>query len=193
MENRLHKIACRIQKEGSVRARDLAEEFGVSMETIRKELARLETERVVRREYGHAYVADDMEKRLDLRPRLEAKEAIGREIAKRLEDFHTVLLDCSSTVHKAAAPLNRMSSRDIFTNSLVLAERLDAQRHCVFVLPGRKRSKNESLIGPWTEELYREDPCGCLCAWLFGCPACAGTNVPLLHRNFDEEENDGSG
>lgn len=152
MENRLHKIACRIQKEGSVRARDLAEEFGVSMETIRKNLARLETEGVVRREYGHAYVADDMEKRLDLRPRLEAKEAIGREIAKRLEDFHTVLLDCSSTVHKAAAPLNRMSSRDIFTNSLVLAERLDAQRHCVFVLPGRKRSKNESLIGPWTEE-----------------------------------------
>ena len=62
MENRLHKIACRIQKEG-----------------------------VVRREYGHAYVADDMEKGLDLRPRLEAKEAIGREIAKRLEDFHTVL------------------------------------------------------------------------------------------------------
>lgn len=108
------------------------------METIRKDLARLETEGVVRREYGHAYVADDMEKRLDLRP--------------RLEDFHTVLLDCSSTVHKAAALLNRMSSRDIFTNSLVLAERLDAQRHCVFVLPGRKRSKNESLIGPWTEE-----------------------------------------
>ncbi len=109
MENRLHKIACRIQKEGSVRARDLAEEFGVSMETIRKDLARLETEGVVRREYG----AQAFEKR-------KPDRAVGRGI-------------------------------------------------------------------------YREDPCGCLCAWLFGCPACAGADVPLLHRDLDEEENDGSG
>lgn len=179
MEKRLRTIADRVQKEGMVKAKDLAYEFGVSMETIRKDLARLERDGIVRREYGQAILATNgMERTLDFRPRPEAKEAIGREIVRRLIEFHTILLDSSSTIQTAANGINRLPAKDIFTNSLPLASMLNGQTHCVFVLPGRKRSKNESLIGPWTEEYLEKlhvDVC------VLGSSGVLNTKGPTCH------------
>lgn len=112
MYRRLQEIAARVQSKGMVQARNLASEFGVFMETIRKDLAQLEKEGIVHWEYGQAVAASaEIEKNLSLRP-----------------------------------------NRDIFTNSLEIARMMDGNVHCLFLLPGRKRAKNQSLVRPWTEE-----------------------------------------
>lgn len=78
-------ILDRIQKKTSVRVTELAEEFQVTEETIRRDLEKLESEGYVTRTYGGAVLAQNNASDLSIHVRetqnLEGKRRIGRKVA----------------------------------------------------------------------------------------------------------------
>lgn len=177
---RLCRIAELLQKQGYVKAAELAERYKVSMETIRKDLMVLEEQGVAKREYGDASLSLlHVERKLEYRHQHEQeKKEIARYASELLKGCHTLILDAGTTCHACVQYINRLPAMDIFTTSLVSACQLDASRHNVFLLPGRKREKNCSVIGSWTETYLKHihaDIC------LLGTSGLSDSSGPTAH------------
>ena len=93
-----------------------------------------------------------MEYRLD---KQEEKDAIARYAVSLIKGLHTLFLDSGSTCLACVPYINRLPSMDIVTNSMRAAETLDGDLHNVFLAGGRKREKNQSLVGDWTVSFLR--------------------------------------
>ncbi|MFT4108669.1 DeoR/GlpR family DNA-binding transcription regulator [Propionicimonas sp.] len=140
----------------SVTVGGLADSFGVSEATIRRDLAHLEDRGLITRTYGGAAIS---------RPRAElsmpqrestharAKRSIGRAAAGIVEDGDLVILDAGSTTEQVAAAIgNRPVS--VVTNGLRVINRLLPFEHTsVLVLGGALRGFNETISGPDAETM----------------------------------------
>lgn len=177
---RLQEIVALLERDGYVKARELAEKYAVSMETIRKDLTFLEEKGVAKKEYGGASIAiDGLERSLEFRKQREdEKHAIARYAMTFLTDQHSLLLDAGSTCQSCCQYLNLLPAKDIFTNSIPAFTLLDGNLHNVFLLPGKKREKNASIVGNWTErylESIRTDVC------FLGTSGLLGSDGPTCH------------
>ncbi len=115
---------------------ELADEFGVTASTVRRDLEQLERRDLVQRTHGGALPVRQTDAPFDLKETLHRREkvAIGKAMADRILDGQTVLLDSGSTTLEVARHLN--SARlTVVTNDLkigtVIAERQSA--HLVFI------------------------------------------------------------
>jgi DeoR family fructose operon transcriptional repressor len=109
---------------GRIEAGRLAAELGVSKESIRKDLAALESRGLLRRVHGGAIPVQELtfEPRVDQRTRhLAEKDAIARAALAHIPVDGSVLLDAGSTTARLAALL--LSDQELFvcTNSLPIA------------------------------------------------------------------------
>ena len=156
-KKRLQDIVALLEKEGYVSGQKLAEKYHVSMETIRKDLTYLEKIGVADKEYGGATLASvNIERPMDYRlDKQEEKDAIARYAVSLIKGLHTLFLDSGSTCLACVPYINRLPSMDIVTNSMRAAETLDGDLHNVFLAGGRKREKNQSLVGDWTVSFLR--------------------------------------
>lgn len=154
---RQKEIAQQLQDLGAVKSAELAQHYGVTRETIRQDLVALEQTGIAQRTHGGALLQGyGLEMPLDFRSDpSHIKEKIARCACSHLEENHSIYLDAGSTALACVPFLNHARKLDVFTPSLDAAQLLDATRHNIFVLPGRKRQKSESLLGPWTERLVR--------------------------------------
>lgn len=150
---RLQLMTELLQENGFVKAKELSQRFGVSMETIRKDLTFLEDRGVAKKEYGGAALSLlGVETGLELRMNHEDhKKAIARYTAGLLREYHSVIIDSGSTCLACVQYINLLPSMDIITNSLEVCRQLDGSRHNVFMLPGKKREKSRSVTGNWAE------------------------------------------
>jgi DeoR/GlpR family transcriptional regulator of sugar metabolism len=134
---------------------DLADRFGVSASTIRRDLAQLEDQRQLARTYGGA-MAHHARTESSLRTRIgeafEDKQAIARWAAGQVEPGESILLDAGSTVAALAHELRNRSDLSITTTSLTALNELagseDLTVHC---LGGTLRPVSQGLIGPIAE------------------------------------------
>lgn len=89
-----------------VKANELAEQFQVSMETIRRDLEQLEKERIVRRVHGGAVfnVASGIEPDYTYREikNYEQKIIIGKKAAELVKDGDTIIIDIGTTTLQMA-------------------------------------------------------------------------------------------
>src|ERR1700754_4361480 len=92
---RKQTILSRLQRDGQVVAKALSEEFGLSEDTIRRDLRELAAEGHLQRVHGGALPASpavgDFAARQQLAP--EGKVAIGRAAAKLVKPGQVVILD----------------------------------------------------------------------------------------------------
>jgi DeoR/GlpR family transcriptional regulator of sugar metabolism len=144
---------------GNGNIHDLAERFGTSPSTIRRDLAELQRLGQITRTYGGA-VDRPPRSELPLRDkergrRLE-KDAIARAAAALVEDGDTVLLDAGTTTGRLAWHLRRRSDLTVIVaglNALVtLAESPGIE---LIVLGGQVRHPSEGITGPFAEEQLR--------------------------------------
>lgn len=154
---RQSEILRRVRKQSRVDVDDLSAEFGVSAETIRRDLDVLATQGSVRRVHGGAtQIKLATEGSLSDRM-LEDSEAKG-EIAQKLSDYlskgDTIFVDTGSTTHACAELLAMGPSMTVITNSLNVARILGAPRsaHRVFLLGGRYGADNIQTFGPMVIE-----------------------------------------
>jgi DeoR/GlpR family transcriptional regulator of sugar metabolism len=129
-----------LQAGSRVRAGELAARFGVSEDTIRRDLRSLADHGLIRRVYGGAVpqtpVADTFAGRTG--QSVEAKNAIVQEALKLIKPGQTILLDAGTTGAALAASLPSNMALTIVTHSLPAASALAGKPMIeVIVLGGR--------------------------------------------------------
>jgi DeoR family fructose operon transcriptional repressor len=150
-EERQGEIARQARAAGRVDVAELATEFAVSLETIRRDLTSLERSGVVRRVHGGAIPAERLrhEPALAVRAssRTEEKRRIAEAALGELEGAETVLLDAGSTTAQLADLLPVGRSLTIVTNALPIALSLAGRSDLtVHVLGGRVRQRTQATV-----------------------------------------------
>ena len=173
-------------KDGFVKSGELAKQYGVSMETIRKDLLILEQNGIAQKVHGGAILAgEDLEQEMLYRTvRYNAKQEIGRFAATFLQGCQTLLLDSGSTVLASVNFINRLPKMTVITTSIPAFEALDGDRHDVFLTGGKKREKNLSLTGIWTEDILsgiHADVC------FLGTAGMKGCGGPTVHYEPEKD------
>ncbi len=139
-EERRQEIMRIIKKDKNILAKDLTEAFGVTNETIRKDLIILEKEGKLIKTYGGAYVHDgainDVPIVLRESTMILKKDIIGRACAKLINHGDTVIFDGSTTVLHIAKNICNMENLTVITNSLRIAEIFSTKKNIRLVLTG---------------------------------------------------------
>ena len=134
---------------------DLAEQFGVTASTIRRDLAQLTAEGLLARTYGGA-IAVPPHPESSLRQRAvqgyEVKRAIAKWAAGQVRPGETVLLDAGTTVGAMGEFLRDFETLTVVTAGLTALEALaDADDVRVECLGGTLRHLSQGFIGPLAE------------------------------------------
>jgi DeoR/GlpR family transcriptional regulator of sugar metabolism len=136
---------------------DLAESFGVSEMTVRRDLRTLAHQGKLERVRGGAVKASSEPPFEEIAvERLEAKDRIGAAAAALVEDGQTVMIDIGTTTLQAARHLH---GRDItvVTTSLAVYEELVPDPAIELLLPGGLVRRNyRSLVGVIAEDSLRK-------------------------------------
>ena len=144
------EIVRRLRVVGSVSVGELAEAFGVSHETIRRDLKVLADHGHLDVVHGGAARRGAMEPALSQREaeNAQGKAAIARAALKLVPENGTVLLDSGSTTHAIALELTTRRGLTICTNSLTNAAALcRVPGNRVHMLGGEVDGNDEATIG----------------------------------------------
>lgn len=157
MIDRKVEIAQKVQQQGRVNVAELAEEYGVSTMTIRRDLARLEQEGLVTVEYGGAILKKRSLLESDMNQKqtefLEEKQRIAKAAAAFVQDGDSVFVDAGTTACEAARLLNQRKGLQIMTNSLLAANVLAANReNRLTMCPGEYRAMSMAFMGQMMDE-----------------------------------------
>jgi DeoR/GlpR family transcriptional regulator of sugar metabolism len=143
---------------GEVDVVDLAERFGVSASTVRRDLQRLSGENAVQRTYGGAILTTHgREATLGERQAVQGaeKRAIALAALASIEDGETLILDAGSTV-MALGMLLRGRKLSIVTNNVALLPFLAGEPGIdVTVLGGGLRANSMGTVGPLAIDALR--------------------------------------
>ncbi len=155
--DRRNVILDRVQQLSSVRVGDLAEEFNVTEETIRRDLEKLEEEGYVTRTYGGAVLAQTGTADLSINVRetqnVEGKRRIAMKVAEMIEDGDTLMVDSSTTAMFCVRNLRGKNNITMITNSVRIPQEVATQENItIIVTGGTLRPGIMSLVGNVTEE-----------------------------------------
>ncbi|WP_068111020.1 DeoR/GlpR family DNA-binding transcription regulator [Tropicimonas marinistellae] len=148
---RQEQILLELKLRPHVRIVEMAERFGVSPETVRRDMDRLSKEGLIARAHGGATVATrhypDFDQRS--RDRQEEREAIGRRAAALVMPGDTVMIDSGSTTLQLARFLAvEATPCTVITNSLAVAMTLgQADAAEVILCPGDYQPSEAAVIG----------------------------------------------
>jgi len=156
ISERRRYIAERITSVGEIEFASLADEFGVSEMTIRRDIEVLEEQGLLRRVVGGAISIHGTAQEPSFHARAsvatKAKERIARAIVDLLVPGETVLLDSGSTVLSVAREISRgeLPVTVVTPSTLVGIELSGAPATTVYLLGGELRPEELSVIGPDT-------------------------------------------
>lgn len=159
-EERRNRIMAALKSEKRVFVSELSRAFGVSEETIRRDLERLEATGLASRTYGGALLkeSDREETPYDIRMRaeVEGKEIIARLVASIVSDGEYLILDESSTSFYTARALKAKKNLTVITNSMeIIREVAGVQGWNVLCTGGALRSSAPSFAGYQAESMVR--------------------------------------
>jgi len=141
-DERHNKILEIIESDGRVEVVKLSELFKVSVDTIRRDLKKLEDEGLLKRTHGGAVRIKPMGDAFSYatRKRIYSKEkmAIANSASKFIEDHDVLLVDGSTTISALVPIISSRKNLKVFTNNIqVAAEILDKSDHIkVFMIGG---------------------------------------------------------
>ncbi len=141
--------------EGAVMVSKLSQELGVTEETVRRDLEKLEAKEMLRRTHGGALPMDEgnyefsLEKRKTLN--VEAKQALARKAVQYIATGDTVFLDASTTTFYMAKELKTMKNITVITNSIRVINELSGIEGVKVIAVGGIVSNNQSLVGAMAE------------------------------------------
>lgn len=148
-----------LNRDKSIRASELIEMFGVSFETIRRDLEYLENEGYLRRVHGGAILKEpDYSREIPLPIRESIYSEEKMEIAQIATRFVTegmsIALDVSTTnTHIARALKSKFNRLTIITNSLsIVNELITMPDYTLIMIGGVIRNEEQSIIGDLAEE-----------------------------------------
>lgn len=156
-KDRRAAIAALIGQEGETSVEALAHRFDVSVETIRRDLARLDDSGLVRKVHGGARPAQLLTEESYQQRMAEgraAKSLIAQKLANEIQPHDTLFIDTGTTTVAAAAALARTPGLTVVTNSLDVAEAFERPGGGarVYLLGGVFAPGNRQTVGPMAIE-----------------------------------------
>jgi DeoR family transcriptional regulator, fructose operon transcriptional repressor len=158
---RRQAILAQVRQESAVSADDLAREFGVSVETIRRDLRRLGEKGLLHRVYGGATrpAGRSSEGSFAARSvrRMAAKRGIAQLAASLVEPGETLIIDIGTTALEVARALPVSFEGRVLTNSVPVAMELSGRREVEILLcGGQVRHGDGACSGAHAEAFFAE-------------------------------------
>ncbi|WP_454197032.1 DeoR/GlpR family DNA-binding transcription regulator [Nocardia sp. Marseille-Q1738] len=162
-EERQQAIATLVGQRGRVSVTELSDQYGVTTETVRRDLAVLDRMGLVRRVHGGAVPAAALTAiELGTGEREHSRAAEKDRIAKAALDFlpptgGSVLFDAGTTTARVAALLPTDRELVVVTNSVPIAARLSGHAAVrLHLLGGRVRGVTQAAVGSETQNMLAE-------------------------------------
>lgn len=149
-----------LQHRHSATVKELAATLFASEATIRRDIAKLESEGYVERIYGGVLLAGHENAVVPVNVREAAnttgKEIVARKAAELVCDGDTVILDSSTTAFRICKYIRGKKHLKVITNNLRVCEALaDAEDISVFCTGGSFAGHSFCFLGPSAEQYIR--------------------------------------
>ena len=157
---RRNAIIARLNMDGKVIVTDLAREFEVTEETIRRDLEKLDSEGIAKKTYGGAVANKnsnvDLPSSVRKRANVELKQRIAEKIATMINDGDYIMVDASSTAMFVIQCIKVKKNITLITNSVeILYELADHSDWNVLSTGGSLKPGALSLVGSTAEKMIR--------------------------------------
>lgn len=158
---RKNEILNKLRNEQRVLVSELAAHYGVTEETIRRDLDKLEKEGYATKTYGGAIWGNSTKTDLSITIRtktnVEAKTAIADLVCQLVEDGDHLMIDDSSTSLYIAKRLKDHKNLTVITNSVELVIELSGVEGWTIMLTGgRLKPESLALIGGQTQQMLQK-------------------------------------
>ena len=148
------------RRQGKVTVEGLAEQFGVTLQTIRRDLTELAEAGKLERVHGGAILPSGTTNILYDERRIlnqAAKSAIARSCAARIPNGSSLFLNIGTTTEAVARELLHHRDLMVVTNNMNVANILAANRECEIILTGGTlRRVDGGLVGSLTVSTIRQ-------------------------------------
>ncbi|MDD2706640.1 MAG: DeoR/GlpR family DNA-binding transcription regulator [Verrucomicrobiae bacterium] len=157
---RQQKLLSFLQAHGEANVEVLVKELDASEATVRRDLAKLETDGLLIRTFGGARLKDSSSLTVNLLREKreimsEEKRQIALKAAQMVEPGMSVALDSGSTTWFLSRVLRNKAPLDIVTNSMSVVEELGAVEGIhIYLVGGRFNPKNLDLLGSEAVEAF---------------------------------------
>jgi DeoR family glycerol-3-phosphate regulon repressor len=186
VRDRHAKIKQRVSTKGYVTIEDLAAEFGVTPQTIRRDINLLSREGSIHRYHGGAGVPPSTENVAYNQRKvlcLGEKQQIARMVADQIPDHASLFINIGTTTEEIAKCLCDHDRLRVITNSLNVASILAGNENFeVIVAGGLVRPRDGGIVGPLTIDFiqqFRVD---------FGIIGISGIDLDGTLLDFDYRE-----
>ena len=178
LEKRLDEISNYLLSHGKASVKELSDCFGVTMETIRKDLEFLQRKGILFRTHGGAVLRNSFtDVPIDVRTqeKIEVKKAICMEVINFIHDDDVVFVDPSST----ALPLGKLFSFRknllIITNCFEMMNEPKESRHEIVFLGGKYSRSGNRTEGQFVSDMASRFSYDVA---VFGTDGCLGFDGP---------------
>ncbi len=162
-EERRHNILrmLRNNSRGSESVAEIADAFGVSRMTVRRDLNWLQSRALVRRVHGGAMVSPLLDDEKPFNERsvelTREKQEIGKAAARLVRQGERIILDAGTTTREVARNFAEIHDLTVITNALPIVQDLARfPRITTIILGGLLKHKELCAVGPMvTRELAR--------------------------------------
>ncbi|SNY92226.1 transcriptional regulator, DeoR family [Cohaesibacter sp. ES.047] len=154
LTNRLRDIVNRVDHAGSITVAELSDQFGVAVETIRRDLRTLEDAGYLRRIHGGATSLNDHISALSFSSRQqespEAKSVIAQRALPLIREGDVLMLDPSSTAWNLAQALPDMKLTVITNSVRIVFDLVSKPKIEVICVGGHYHEKYGAFLGAVT-------------------------------------------
>jgi len=176
-----------VRTQGAVTVEALAERFGVTLQTVRRDVKLLSDAGLLARFHGGVRVPSSTTENIAYRQRQglndAAKRHIAQAVAAQVPEGCSLILNIGTTTEAIARALVRHRGLRVITNNLNVAAILSDNADCeVIVAGGQVRSRDRGIIGETTVEFmaqFRVD---------IGLIGISGIEADGTLRDFDVRE-----
>lgn len=176
-----------VQARGTVSVEELAALFGVTLQTVRRDVKLLSDAGMLARFHGGVRMPSSTTENLAYRQRQllneAAKQRIARAVAKAVPEGCSLIINIGTTTEAIARELLRHKGLRVITNNLNVAAILSDNTDCeVIVTGGVVRSRDRGIVGEATVDFIRQFKAD------IGLIGISGVEADGSLRDFDYRE-----
>lgn len=150
-----------VHAQGSVTVEQLAEELGVTLQTVRRDVQRLADEGLLARFHGGVRVPSSTVENIAHQQReslnAEGKARIARAVAAAVPNDCSLILNIGTTTEAIARALRHHTGLRVITNNLNVASILSTNPHSeVIVVGGVVRGRDQGIVGEAAVDFLRQ-------------------------------------
>ncbi len=155
------QLVAEVQRLGTATVEALADQFGVTMQTVRRDVKLLSDAGLLARFHGGVRVPSSTTENIAYRQRQQlneaAKQRIARAVARAVPNNCSLIINIGTTMEAIARVLLQHKGLRVITNNLNVAAILSDNPDCeVIVAGGMVRARDRGIVGEVTLDFMRQ-------------------------------------